>query len=211
MIFGPLFKTGFLIEAMMRREGWFGAEAVILTSASSKTAMALASVTRDKSPAITRIGLTSAGNVGFVEGTGLYDRVLAYEAIPDLPQRRSVSVDFAGNANVLRTIHETLGENLAYSCLVGATHVDGRAFGGAPLPGPAPILFFAPDHAVATISEQGAKGFGEAVGASWKRFVSEVAGAVAVDERHGLEAAADAFTATVKGEADPARGIVIRP
>ena len=211
MIFGPLFKTGFLIEAMMRREGWFGAGTVILTSASSKTALALASVARDKSPQIARIGLTSPGNIGFVEGTGLYDRVLAYDAIGDLPQQRSVSVDFAGNAAVLRAIHETLGENLVYSCLVGATHVDARAFGAASLPGPAPILFFAPDHAVATIAELGPRGFGEAVGASWKRFVDEVAGSVAVDERHGLEAAAAAFVSTVRGEADPALGIVIRP
>ena len=34
MIFGPLFKTGFLIESMMRREAWFGAEQLICTSAS---------------------------------------------------------------------------------------------------------------------------------------------------------------------------------
>ena len=42
MIFGPLFKTGFLIEAFMRRNDWFGANQCVLTSASSKTAMALA-------------------------------------------------------------------------------------------------------------------------------------------------------------------------
>lgn len=36
MLFGPLFKTGFLIEAMLRREGWFGAKNLIITSASSK-------------------------------------------------------------------------------------------------------------------------------------------------------------------------------
>lgn len=211
MIFGPLFKTGFLIEAMMRRENWFGADTVILTSASSKTALALASVTRDKSPGVTRIGLTSQGNVTFVEGTGLYDQVLAYDAVAHLPQQRSVSVDFAGNAAVLRAVHETLGETLAYSCLVGATHVDGRALAGAKLPGPAPTLFFAPDHAVASVAELGPKGFGEAVGKSWKQFVGEVGGVVTVDERHGLEAAAAAFAATIRGEANPARGIVIRP
>ena len=211
MIFGPLFKTGFLIEAMMRREGWFGADTAILTSASSKTALALASVARDKSPGVTRIGLTSPSNVAFVEGTGLYDRVLAYDAIGELPLGRSVSVDFAGNASILRAIHERLGEQLAYSCLVGATHIDGRGSSGAPLPGPAPILFFAPDHAVATIADLGPKGFGEAVGTSWKRFIGEVGGSVMVDERAGLEAAAAAFLATVRGEADPAVGIVIRP
>ncbi|MGB7408199.1 MAG: DUF2855 family protein, partial [Pontixanthobacter sp.] len=46
MIFGPLFKTGFLIESMFRRENWFGADAMLLTSASSKTAMGLASVAK---------------------------------------------------------------------------------------------------------------------------------------------------------------------
>ena len=31
MIFGPLFKTGFLIEAMFRCEDWFGAQALVLS------------------------------------------------------------------------------------------------------------------------------------------------------------------------------------
>ena len=70
MIFGPLFKTGFLIEYFMRANDWFGAGQVILTSASSKTAMGLASVARQNSPAVKRIGLTSKGNVVFVEKTG---------------------------------------------------------------------------------------------------------------------------------------------
>ncbi len=212
MIFGPLFKTGFLIEAMLRREDWFGAEAVILTSASSKTALALASVARDKSPQVKRIGLTSAGNVDFVKATGLYDAVLAYGDIASLPQLPSVSVDFAGNAAVLRAIHTALGDQLKYSCTVGATHV-GEGFGrdNGPLPGPKPILFFAPDHAVATIKELGPKGFGEAVAASWSIFLRETEGTVSVDERSGLAAAEQAFADTVKGTADPAVGIVIRP
>ena len=212
MIFGPLFKTGFLIEAMMRREEWFGAQAVILTSASSKTALALASVARDKSPQIKRIGLTSAGNADFVKATGLYDAVLDYGDIASLPQVPSVSVDFAGNAAVLHAIHTALGDQLKYSCTVGATHV-GEGFGrdNGALPGPKPVLFFAPDHAVATIKELGPKGFGEAVAASWKIFLGETEGAVSVDERSGLAAAEQAFADTLKGTADPAVGIVIRP
>ncbi|MEG3598213.1 MAG: DUF2855 family protein, partial [Pseudomonadota bacterium] len=81
MIFGPLFKTGFLIEYFMRSESWFGARQAILTSASSKTAMGLASVAKHRSPDIRRIGLTSAGNVGFVEDSGLYDDVFAYDDV----------------------------------------------------------------------------------------------------------------------------------
>ncbi len=79
MIFGPLFKTGYLIQSMFHSEDWFGAEAMVVTSASSKTAMATISVTRDKSPHIRRIGLTSPGNVAFTKATGLYDEVLSYD------------------------------------------------------------------------------------------------------------------------------------
>ena len=212
MIFGPLFKTGFLIEAMFRREGWHGADRVVMTSASSKTAMALASVARDKSPGIRRIGFTSANNVAFVRTSGFYDEVLAYDEVAALGHEPSVSVDFAGNAALLHAIHTTLGEDLRYSCTVGATHV-GAGFGrdNGPIPGPAPTLFFAPDHAVAAIKDLGPKAFGEAVAASWKTFLGEAWGAVAVDERHGLPAAQEAFAATLAGTADPAVGIVVRP
>jgi hypothetical protein len=212
MLFGPLFKTGFLIEAMFRREDWFGAQNLIMTSASSKTSMGLASVAKDLSPTIERIGLTSAGNVEFVRRTGLYDRVLGYDDLENLPKQPSVSVDFAGNSNLLRGIHETLGEHLKYSCLVGATHVDARGLGGGgDLPGPKPVLFFAPDHAVATVQELGPKGFGEAVAVSWKSFLAAVDGVVDLDERQGLDAAANAFAETLQGKADPQKGIIIRP
>jgi hypothetical protein len=209
MIFGPLFKTGFLIEAMFRGENWFGAEALVMTSASSKTSMALASVAREKSPSVKRIGLTSAGNVAFVTESGLYDQVLAYSDVGALAQVPSVSVDFAGNAALLRSIHETLGDALKYSCIVGATHVDARGGGGgAPLPGPAPTLFFAPDHAVNVIKELGPKAFGAA---SWNAFLANTDDFVRVDVRDGVAAAAEAFQATLAGTAEPAVGIVVRP
>ncbi|MFM5916085.1 MAG: DUF2855 family protein [Novosphingobium sp.] len=212
MIFGPLFKTGFLIESFMRGEHWFGAETLICTSASSKTAMALASVARAKSPGIRRIGLTSASNVDFVRHGGFYDEVLSYEAIAELPQVASVLVDFAGNAGVIHAVHTALGDQLKYSCTVGATHV-GAGFGqdNGPPPGPKPVLFFAPDHAVAAIKELGPKAFGAAVAVSWLRFIGEAGGAVTIDERSGLEAAVAAFVATVRGNTDPSQGIVIRP
>ena len=216
MLFGPLFKTGFLIEAMFRREAWFEAQNLIMTSASSKTAMSLASVAKDLSPAVERIGLTSQGNVEFVRGTGLYDQVLSYNDFADLPKQPSVSVDFAGNSGLLRSIHETVGEQLKYSCLVGATHVDARGAnsaggGGGEMAGPKPILFFAPDHAVATVQELGPKGFGEAVGSSWNSFLNSIGNAVEIDNRTGLGAAAEAFVETLQGKADPARGIIIHP
>ncbi|HCJ21359.1 MAG TPA: DUF2855 domain-containing protein, partial [Erythrobacter sp.] len=173
MIFGPLFKTGFLIEYFMRSQDWFGAEQVILTSASSKTAMGLASTARHRSPDIRRIGLTSSGNVAFVKQSGLYDEVLAYDDVQALASRPSVSVDFAGNARLLGAIHAHLGDALKYSCLVGATHIEERGSGAGDLPGPAPTLFFAPDHAVALFKDLGPQEAGRQMAESWRIFLAD--------------------------------------
>lgn len=215
MIFGPLFTTGFLIEYFMRQNAWFGAEKVILTSASSKTAMGLASVAKQYSPQIKRVGLTSAGNVAFVESTGLYDKVYTYDCVGLLTMAPSVVVDFAGNAALLGKVHEHFGETLKYSCLVGATHVEERGQGGLGadrgLPGPRPTLFFAPDHAVAFFKEHGPEEGGKLVAASWREFLGAVEGTVEIERQQGLTAAREVFVRMAGGHVDPAKGIVIEP
>ncbi|MCX9146723.1 DUF2855 family protein [Erythrobacter sp. WG] len=213
MIFGPLFRTGFLIEYFLRGEGWFGAEQLVVTSASSKTAMGLASVARQSSPGIKRIGLTSKGNVGFVEASGLYDAVLAYDELDKLEVLRTVSVDFAGNADLLARIHRHFEDALAHSVLVGATHIEARSVFGKsePLPGPRPQLFFAPDHAVAFFKAHGPEEGGRLVAAAWRAFLSAAEGTIAIERLPGLDAARTVFTSMVAGQIDPAKGIVIEP
>lgn len=214
MIFGPLFRTGFLIEYFLRAQDWFGAEQLIVTSASSKTALGLASVARQTSPGIRRVGLTSKSNVGFVSATGLYDDVLAYDDLERLPVLRSVSVDFAGNAELLGQVHRHFDAALAHSALVGMTHIEARSTfggGGAPLPGPKPALFFAPDHAVAFFKAHGPEEGGRLVAAAWHEFLKAADGTVAIERHAGLDAARTVFTAMVAGQIDPAKGIVIAP
>ena len=214
MVFGPLFRTGFLIEYFMRREEWFGASQVILTSASSKTAMGLASVAKRRSLQVKRVGLTSKGNLRFVKDSGLYDEVLSYDDVGSLPQTLSVTVDFAGNAKLLGQLHHHLGDALKYSCLVGATHVEERGGGlggGANLPGPSPTLFFAPDHAVALFKEHGPEKAGSMVAESWRGFLEDAGGSIDIERHCGLAAARDIFVAMVGGQVDPAKGIVIEP
>jgi hypothetical protein len=214
MIFGPLFRTGFLIEYFLRGEGWFGAEQLVVTSASSKTALGLASVARQSSPGVKRVGLTSKGNIGFVAATGLYDEVVTYDDLDRVAVLRSVSVDFAGNAELLARIHRHFEDALAHSALVGMTHIDARSTmgGGAePLPGPKPQLFFAPDHAVAFFKAHGPEEGGQLVAAAWREFLKAAEGTVAIERLSGLAAARDTFTAMVAGQIDPAKGIVIAP
>ena len=213
MIFGPLFRTGFLIEYFLRANDWFGAEALIVTSASSKTAMGLASVARQHSPQVRRIGLTSKGNVDFVEASGLYDQVLAYDDLESLPVTAAVSVDFAGNADLLGRIHRHFGEALAQSALVGVTHIAARSTfgGGEPLPGPKPALFFAPDHAVAFFKAHGAEEGGKLVAGAWREFLKTTDGTIAIERLSGLAEARTVFLAMAAGHVDPAKGIVIEP
>ena len=214
MIYGPLFKTGFIIDYFMRSEDWFGAEQVIMTSASSKTAMGLASVAKQNSPQIKRVGLTSAGNVEFVEKTGLYDKVLTYEEVGTMPIAASVTVDFAGNSSLLAKLHNHFSDTLKYSCLVGATHIEERGGGmGGPadLPGPKPVLLFAPDHFVAFFKEHGPIEGGKMIAKTWHGFLSAVEGTVDIVTLKGLDAARDTYLTMVGGTVDPAKGIVIEP
>ncbi len=213
MIFGPLFRTGFLIEYFLRGADWFGAEQLVVTSASSKTAMGLASVARQTSPDIRRVGLTSKGNVAFVEASGLYDDVVAYDDLDKLAVVRTVSVDFAGNAELLARIHHHFDAALAQSVLVGATHIEARSVFGKnePLPGPKPQLFFAPDHAVAFFKAHGAEEGGKLVAAAWHEFLKAVEGTIAIERHAGLDAAGAVFTSMLAGQIDPAKGIVIEP
>ncbi len=210
-VFEPLFLTSFLIEAMFRRENWHGAQRLIVTSASSKTAMALAHVARAASPQVERIGLTSAKNIGFVERTGLYDKVLGYDEMKELGAGAAVSVDFAGNGATLAALHAAVGDDLKYSCLVGVTDWQHRGgFGAREITGPKPILFFAPDHIATTIAELGPKGFQLAVADRWRAFAGDAAKLVKLEPVAGLADAIPAWVAAVEGRTAPDVGVVVR-
>lgn len=209
MLFEPLFLTAMLIEIMFRDADWHGAGTVILTSASSKTAMALAHGVRARSPGIERIGLTSARNRAFVESTGLYDRVLDYGGIGSIDRAaRAVSVDFAGDGAVLHALHAHMGDALAYSCLVGATHWQERG-GAGQMPGPTPVLFFAPDHAAALIGRIGMAAFQRMVAECWADFVGVAAGLVTVERGVGGDAVRRTYHALIDGTANPQVGHIM--
>ncbi|MDP1466123.1 DUF2855 family protein, partial [Klebsiella pneumoniae] len=71
---------------------FFGAEQVVISSASSRTgyseAFSIGLQQTGKGPEVEVIGLTSAGHRDFVEGLGLYSKVLAYEDLDQLDANR---------------------------------------------------------------------------------------------------------------------------
>jgi len=80
----PGIITGFGLNFNLRTNDYYGADAVVLTAASSKVSLALAIYLKHNSddyPSTTKkiIGYTSEANKEFCRKTGLYDEVLGYE------------------------------------------------------------------------------------------------------------------------------------
>ena len=121
ILYRPLFFTSFMLADYLQDNGWFGAEVLVLSSASSKTAYGTAFLLRGKGPQL--VGLTSAGHLAFTESLGCYDRVLPYEAMDQLsPTIATAYLDFAGSADVRGRIRGHLGDRLVHEAVVGVTH-----------------------------------------------------------------------------------------
>jgi hypothetical protein len=208
-IFRPLFATGFLLDDFLARDAFFGARQLVFSSASSKTALALAhllSLRRGERRRV--IGLTSAANAAFVRATGYYADVVTYDEIATLPDEPAVFVDFAGDARVVEAVHRRLAGALRYSCQVGITHWDhlGAADG---LPGPAPILFFAPDHGAKRIADWGPAEFAARLGAAMQGFLGSAAAWLRITAGSGPAAIEAVYRAFLEGRTNPADGHVL--
>lgn len=216
----PLFMTSFLIDDFLEDAGFFGAQQVLLSSASSKTAFGTAfclALRRGRPGAPRIVGLTSAGNLAFCRSLGCYDEVRAYDTLGTMDRSvPSVYVDFAGNATLRRSIHEHFGDALRYSCSVGGTHWD-ELGGGRDLPGPRPTLFFAPAQ-IAKRSAAPPEGWGPAelqsrIATAWTAFMKPVNDPAApwlrVRRAQGPQAVHDACLALLDGKVDARDGLML--
>ena len=147
----PLFITSFLNDDFLADNDFFGAGetggetgrgAVLLSSASSKTAYGTAFRLAQR-PGAQVVALTSAGIVAFCDNLGCYSGVLAYDQIGQLARSAPyVYVDFAGSASLRHAVHSHF-EQLKYSCSIGGTQFEPRSDpAAAHAPGPKATLFF---------------------------------------------------------------------
>jgi hypothetical protein len=208
MVLWPLFFTSFLIDDYLDDNAFFGAEQVVISSASSKTAIGTAFLL-DQRAAVEVLGVTSRGHVAFVESLGVYDRVVPYEDVNSLGNTRAAFVDIAGNAPVRAAVHRAYADRLAYSMAVGATHWDKPQEMPADLPGAAPAFFFAPDQIVKRTKEWGRAGLDERAAEAWRRFVEFADGWVQIRHGFGPEAVEAVYRELVDGRSDPAAGHVL--
>jgi hypothetical protein len=208
MLLKPLFTTSFLIDDFLDDEGLLEGASVVLSSASSKTALSAAFLLAERD-GVEVFGLTSAGNVGFVEGLGPYDRVVPYGEIGSLPQGDAVYVDMAGDASTRAAVHRHYGDSLRHSAVVGATHWDSAARGEGQLAGPEPQFFFAPDRVAKRAHDWGVGGLESRTTEAWHRYVDWTGGWLRVVRGDGPEAVERAYRELLGGGVDPAVGHVL--
>ena len=203
-----LFMTSWLVEDFITINENFGAEACLVTSASSKTSIALGFCLKKRGD-LKSIGITSAGNVSFCESLGCYDAVYSYDDLQSLDASQPVVlVDMAGSANVISELHHHYGDNMKHSCRIGATHYDeGGSVDG--LPGAKPEFFFAPAHVQSRSEEIGAKQLMIGMGTAFTGFRVFSDDWLRVVRNNGPDAALSTYQSVLTGRADPSSGQII--
>lgn len=207
MLLRPLFFTSYLAEDLLADNDRFGADTVLLSSASSKTALGTAFLLAARER-VEVVGLTSHRNRAFVEGLDVYHRVATYDEVASLPVSPSVYVDLSGSGPLREAVHAHLGAELAYDMVIGATHWEDGGGGGA-LSGPSPTMFFAPSQVAKRTQEWGRDTFDERLGDAWSRYVDWADGWLDVRRDAGPDAVTAAYGEVLRGETEPAIGHVL--
>jgi len=208
LLFRGLFMTAFLADDFLAEQAYCGAKSVLISSASSKTSIALAYQV-GHAKGVRSVGLTSARHLDFVKSLGCYDAVLPYGEVGTLPPAEpAVFVDMAGNGELLRAVHTHFGTALKHSCSIGATHWDSER-NVAELPGPRPEFFFAPAQIQKRVADWGAAGLQQRLAAAWSAFRDFTGAWLRIERGAGREAIERVYTATLAGRSDPATGHVL--
>ena len=206
----PLLATSYLLFDWLMDNDCFGAEQIIIGSASSKTGLGLCKYLAEPQGRTYKIiGLTSAGNRAFVEGLGACDRVMSYDEVEDLPKVPSVYVDMSGNGAVKSRVHRTLGGELKHSSAVGISHWD-QFQPQIKLDGVKPQFFFAPAQIAKRREEWGPGVIEKQITQAWKRLAADAGSWLDVKVHTGIAQAADVYGALASGTANPRDGHIIQ-
>jgi Protein of unknown function (DUF2855) len=208
MLLRPLFFTSFLIDDQLADEGLATRGPVLVSSASSKTALAAAFMLAQRD-GVELVGLTSPRSVEFVERLAIYDRTVAYDAIDSLERGPATYVDIAGDGEVRQAVHSHFGEELLHSMAVGVTHWEDLGAGAGDLPGPTPTLFFAPDRVVKRSQDWGRGGLETRVADAWHPFCEWTAGWLKTIQGAGFDAVRDAYLDVLEGKVEPSKAHVL--
>ncbi len=199
-----LSSTGQLIVSFLADERFAAVEQVVVLGASAKTAIGTAFAARRRPGFPSAVGVTSAGNEGFVRDLALYDQVTTYDRVDEVADRPTAIVDVAGAG--AGALHQRLGDRIVHSMVVGKSHHDAPP---EPVPtGPTPEMFFAPTEVERRVAEVGAAEFRAEVDAGVAAFVADSERWLTVEHVRGPEAFQGAWTRAFTGTVPPSVGVV---
>lgn len=206
MLFRPLFLTGWMIcDSLM--EGDPKPETAILSSASSKTAIAAAHCLKRRG--VKTIGYTSPRNIDFVTQSGLYDEVRDYDSISDhTASDKTAYVDFVGRPAFTKAVHEACGDRMVRSLIIGATDWEDARIPPQDMPGPAPEFFFVPDYAANRTKQFPAGELDKLTGADMIEFYPISKSFVTPQMVKGTAAIAQAWVDTVEAVVPADKGLI---
>lgn len=208
-IFRPLFGTSFLINDHLAEQHFYKATQILITSASSKTAQALACLLSQQKKSVNIIGLTSKKHIEFVRQLGWYDQTIGYDEVAQLgPKEKTVVIDFAGNHTTQHRLQSLLKNKLVYNCLVG--FVDWQNLQGEGTLPQKGEFFFAPVHAEKRKQEWGLAKFQEQIGIAWQHFVGAVESTLSIKEHIGAQGLEQLYFEMLNGKIDPKYGNIVR-
>jgi len=200
----PLFMTSYIIYDFLVDNDFFGAEQVLVGSASSKTGLGLLDLLArhpGRRPRV--IGLTSPANTGFVRALGTCDQVVIYDEISGMDcSVPSAFVDMSGHGPVIAAVHEKFGEHLKVSTAVGATHWDTGRF-RPQAGGRSHDFFFAPSQFAKREQDWGPGEVFRRAQIECIRMAQKMKQVLDVRTLRGPESVAEAFQGLVAGRTPP--------
>jgi hypothetical protein len=201
ILFRPLFFTSFMLADQVKDNGYYGAESLIISSASSKTGYAAAFELRVRGPKL--IGLTSPGNVAFTEALGCYDEVRTYAEIGSLTPEPAVYLDLSGTPAHRAALRDRFGDLLIRDIAVGLTNqIPNAAAAGE--------VFFAPVQMRKRRQDWGRDGLDQRFAEAWQRFAIVAGQWLDVRVGHGPADLQRAWLEVLGGGLSPRVGQVIQ-
>jgi hypothetical protein len=201
ILFRPLFFTSFMLADQVADNAFYGAQQLILSSASSKTAYAAAHELHGRGSRI--VGLTSAGNAEFTRSLGCYDEVLTYDDIDALDPSPAVYLDLSGAPATRAALRGRFGDRLVRDIAVGLT-------GQVPNADAAGEVFFAPVQMRKRRLDWGREGLDQRFAEAWHRFAAVAEKSLDVRVGEGPEALRQAWLDVLAGRVPPRAGQVVQ-
>lgn len=208
----PVYPAAFNLADLLERQAALGARSVVITSASSKVALALVEELAARRVPIRAVGLTADRHTAFVSGLELYDTVVPYASLPSLRVAGpAVFVDLTGDPSRRAAVCERFRGELRRTVLVGFTHPTATVLPPPGLAGPEPEVFFTPAVEAETIAAEGADSYHLRYAASESRFVRHTRSWLDIRGGRGPAAIVDSFRTLIAGEQPPGVSSVLRP